>query len=261
MRLFVQFLTAFVFCTHFLNAQKIINPSLSPLLLDKAVLSGVGLDKIDLKDEPEKDFYQKNLYRGEDISVYVVSTETWNNKIDSYPFDEFVYMYHGEAFVKSARGPAQLFYSGDYFFASKGFKGEWGILAGDQLHYELSVITTRRTAADVISKDNEHLLFDKAILSGASIKVSEGSNFTKVLKAGVELTVKLEAEQPVEKALSEPSKEMLIQVLAGQISIEDNSGKKQVFNTNDFFVMPKGFTGSWKSNGHGLVKYLSVEKT
>jgi len=25
--------------------------------------------------------------------------------------------------------------------------------------------------------------------------------------------------------------------------------------------LPKGFTGHWKSEGHGLVKYLTIERT
>ena len=39
-----------------------------PLLLDRSVLSGVGLQKIDLKDEPEKDFYQKNEISSDSVA-------------------------------------------------------------------------------------------------------------------------------------------------------------------------------------------------
>ena len=37
----------------------------TPILVDKEALSGLNLHKIDLKDEPEKDFYQKMLFNGE----------------------------------------------------------------------------------------------------------------------------------------------------------------------------------------------------
>jgi len=67
----------------------------SPFLLDKSTLSGVGLQKIDLKNEPEKIFHQKRLVRGDELSVYVVSTQSWVNKIEDYSFDEYIYMLHG----------------------------------------------------------------------------------------------------------------------------------------------------------------------
>ncbi|MEN0045415.1 MAG: cupin domain-containing protein, partial [Bacteroidota bacterium] len=242
-------------------AQQINKEVLRPILLDKSVLSGVGLKKIDIKNEPEKDFYQKQLYRGEDISIYVVSTETWNNEMKNFPFDEFIYMFHGEAVVKPENGKTQLFQSGDYFFAPKGYTGEWEIRAGDYLHYELSVIASKRADTSLIQKDAAHQLFDRSILSGSHIVLNENGQFSKVLEKGAELTVRLKAEAPTERQISEPAKEQLIQILSGQISITSKDESKQTFYAGDFFVLPKGFTGKWKSEGHGLVKYLTVEKT
>ena len=37
--------------------------------------------------------------------------------------------------------------------------------------------------------------------------------------------------------------------------------QEYIFYTGDFFIMPKGLQGNWTSEGHGLVKYLIVEKT
>ena len=232
---------------------------IKPLLLDKSVLSGVGLKKIDIAKEPEKQFYQKQLYRGEDISVYVVSTGSWVNKMDKFPFDEFVYMYHGEALVTPKDGTSTLFHTGDSFFAARGFTGEWEIKAGDHLHYELSVIATKR--ADKFSEDLHHQLFDKAKLSGTTITFDEDGIFEEVLRKGIELTVKLRAEKLGEQIIDQPSKEKMIQVLSGQISLLDKAGDVQVFYAGDFFVLPKGFVGEMKKEGHGLVKYLVVEKT
>ncbi|RNC87736.1 MAG: DUF861 domain-containing protein [Winogradskyella sp.] len=239
------------------NAQ---NTNLAPILLDKSVLSGVGLQKIELKAEPEKDFYQKQLYQGEDISIYVVSTETWNNDFKNFWFDEFIYMYHGEAIIKPQKGRTQLFHSGDYFFAPKGYTGEWEIKAGNHLHYELSVITTRRADSTIKSKNLEHLLFHKSLLSGAQIELDSNGKYIKTLKQGVELTINLKAEKPSTQDLKS-SKDTLVQLLSGQITITAIDGTKQTFYSNDFFVLPKGLLGSWKSDGHGLVKYLTIEKT
>lgn len=161
----------------FSTAQSDSLPIVKPILMDKAVLSGVGLRKINLKDEPEKDFYQKNLFRGEDISVYVVSTETWNNKIPAYAFDEYVYLINGQSIVKPRHGNAKVYDSGDHLFVPKGFDGEWEIRAGSNLHYELSVITTRRAAPTELTKKMKQkdlvvLYFpeDKLLLKKENIK-------------------------------------------------------------------------------------------
>lgn len=244
-----------------LLAQNEQSTTIKPLLLDKSVLSGVGLQKIDLKNEPEKTFHQRNLFRGKDISVYVVSTETWNNRMDNFSFDEFVYMFHGEAIVKPESGPSQLFYSGDYFFAPKGFTGEWEIRAGKQLHYELSVITSQRADQSKVSKDLKHQLFNRSTLSGAHIELDENGIYSEILQEGVELSIALNAEKPAERKLSSPFQEALIQMLSGQLTLTDKNGESQTFYSGDFFVIPDGFTGNWKSEGHGLVKYLMVEKT
>ena len=250
------FLSSFLFISLLVTAQ---NDSLDPILLDKSVLSGVGLKKIDLKNEPEKDFYQKNLYQGEDISVYVVSTETWNNEFKNFWFDEFIYMYHGEVIVKPESGKTQLFHSGDYFFASKGFTGEWEIRAGDYLHYELSVITTKRADSSIISKNLDHQIFDKATLSGANIRLDNEGKYSKVLRKGVELTICLKAEKPNKFDITN-AKEKLIQILSGQITLT-TSKSEITFYSGDFFIIPKNMNGKWKSEGHGLIKYLTIEKT
>ena len=249
------------FSIQILTAQEATTEVIKPLLLDKSVLSGVGLRKIDLKDEPEKDFYQKRLYRGDDISVYIVSTESWANTFDEFGFDEFVYMYHGEAIVKPKGGQAQLFHTGDYFFAAKGFSGQWEIRAGDHLHYELSIITTSRADTSLVSEDLNHFLFSPSKISGTAIHLDQNGYFEETLKKGIELTIKLVGEKPAQKTITNPEKEKLVQLLSGQITLTDSSGEQQVFYAKDFFVIPKGFTGEWKNEGHGLVKYLTVEKT
>jgi len=232
-----------------------------PILLDKSFLSGVGLKKITLQDEPDKIFHQSQLFRGLDISIYVVSTETWDNHFDDFSFDEFIHIYQGEANVIPKNGDVQTFQTGDYFFAPKGFKGDWNINAGEHLHYELSVISSQRVESSDNVKPLTHQLIDPNKLSGAQIKLDATGEYEEVLVEGVELTIRLKAEKPTtDQKITIPNDQM-IRLLSGQISIVDIDENTHTFYTGDFFVLPNDFSGVWTSQGHGLIKYLLVEKT
>jgi len=250
-----------IFNLPFIAAQNDTTESLQPILVNKSVLSGVGLEKIDLKDEPEKDFYQKRLYRGEDISVYVVSTETWNNKITSYPFDEYVYLINGQAIVKPKVENSKVFDAHNHLFVPKGFEGEWEIRAGNNLHYELSVITTRRADSTKYSTDLHYKDLNGSRLSGCQVSFKDTNSYTELLQKGVELTITLEAEKPMEKIVTVPMKEKLVHLLSGQLTITVAKNEDYTFYTGDFFILPKGLKGKWKSEGHGMIKYMTVEKS
>jgi len=45
-----------------------------------------------LKNEPNRDFFQKSIYGGTDMSVCVVSSETWTSSSNAFWFDEFIYI-------------------------------------------------------------------------------------------------------------------------------------------------------------------------
>ena len=242
-------------------AQSSLGNSVIPIKLDKSALSGVGLEKIDIKGEPEKDFYQKNLYKGEDLSVYIVSTESWVNKMENFPFDEFVYMYHGQAKITPIKGPTQTFYTGEYFFAPKGYTGDWEIISGKNLHYEFSVISTRRAEKPLDKVDNHHQLFDKALISGVDISLDTAGLYSKILQEGAELTICIKAEAPVVKNIVTPSKESVLHLLSGQITLTDQNKNVHLYQSGDFIIIPKGFMGEWLSEGHGLIKYLTIERS
>jgi len=238
-----------------------VKENVSPISFDKSIISGVGLEKIDIKDEPEKDFYQRRLYWGKELGVFVVGTENWTNTITNYPFDEFIYMYNGEAHVRPTEGDSKIFYSGEYFFAPKGFQGEWEIKGNNQIHYELSVITTVRADSSKIQKHSSHKRFEKSILSGNSIVLNADGFYEKVLEKGAELTTKLIGEKLGERPISTTEKEQLIHILSGRVKITDAGAKEHTYYASDFFLIPRGLSGTWKNDGHNLVKYLSVEKT
>ena len=99
---------------------------LEPILIDKSTLSGIGLEKIELNDQPGREFFQKNLYRGKDLSVYVVSSQSWPGRMDNFAIDEYIFMLNGKARVKPDGGEDHFFQTGEHFFAPKGYTGEWG---------------------------------------------------------------------------------------------------------------------------------------
>lgn len=245
------------------KAPTILTPKknvLKPISLNKSALSGVGLKKIDLKDTPQKDFFQKNLYRGTDLSVYIVSSQSWKSKMENFGFDEFIYMLNGQARVKPLKGKAQQFYTGDYFFCPKGFTGDWDIQAGENYHYELSVITTQRADSTEKPANLGHQLLDKSQLSGVGIQLGTQGLYETNLAKGVELVINLKAEEPRGNTIQN-AKEQLVCLLSGQVNISDTNEEVQNFYSGDFFLLPKGFDGRWESKGHGLIKYISVQKT
>ncbi len=253
-------ITKFVFLL-FINLTFGQSKTIAPLALDRAVLSGLELKKIDLKEEPEKDFYQKMLFNGKDIMVFIVSTETWNNKIEDYAFDEYVYLLHGQSIVKPKDGNAKIFNYGDHFFIPKNFKGEWEINAGENLHYELSVISKNRSDSSFVSKNLSYSEVNRGEMSGAHISLDGPDAYKEIIREGVELTVSLNAEKPSSKTFDKNTKEKLIHLLSGAISFTDLELNEHTFYTGDFFVIPKGLEGTWKSDGHGLIKYLIIEKS
>lgn len=234
--------------------------ALKPILLNKAALSGIGLEKVVLEQEPDREFFQRRVLRGDDISVYIVSSQSWTTRMDNFAIDEVVYMLNGKALIAPEKGDGLEFQSNEFFFIPKGYTGSWEIQAGDNYHYELSVIATQRVSS--INPPNVMpVLLEKNKLSGLDIKLDSSGSSETILSKGIELTVALRAERPQETIFSNPVQEQLVHVLSGQVIVTDTQDTTYTFHTGDFFMLPKGFTGKWKSQGHGLFKSLVVQKT
>ncbi|MEL6303621.1 MAG: cupin domain-containing protein [Bacteroidota bacterium] len=230
-----------------------------PILFDRAAVSGVGLEKIDLKDTPERNFFRKQLYRGEELSAYIVSLSTGVSTFENFGFDEYIEILHGEATVLPNSAKAQNFYSRDLFFAPKGFQGDWFINAGNNFHYEISVISTERADASLVQQNAKHELISHRMLSGTFMDLQNEPFHTEVLVKGSELTISVTSEKPQTKSLGKTKKEKIIRLLSGQITITDSANENHTFYTSDYFILPLGFEGKWSSEGHGLVKYLTLE--
>ena len=246
-----------------LAAQESLQSSkvVKPILLDKTALSGIGLDTIELKIEPNRAFFQKNLFRGNEISVYVVSSESWISTFNEFWFDEFICILNGRARVISGEEEAEYFHANEFFFAPKGFPGSWEVQAGGQIHYELSVITNNRADADLKSTYTSPFLLDKTKLSGFDFEFNSEGKYQETLADGIELDIFLHIEKPRLDKIESPRKEQLICLLSGQIEIKDLDGNQHIFSTGDYFVLPDGLIGTWQSRGHGQVKYLSIRKS
>ncbi|MEM8763029.1 MAG: cupin domain-containing protein [Bacteroidota bacterium] len=230
-----------------------------PILFDKAALSGIGLEKIELKDAPERNFFRKQLYRGEELSAYIVSLDTGTSSFKNFGFDEYIEILHGEATVLPNTSKAQTFYSRDLFFAPKGFRGDWFINAGSNFHYEISVISTQRADTSLVRQNATHELISHRMLSGTFMDVQNKPIQKEVLLKGAELTISVTAEKPHTKTIQKNKREMIIKLLSGQITITDTAGEEYIFYSGDYFALPLAFKGSWSSQGHGLVKYLTLE--
>ncbi|MEO0473892.1 MAG: cupin domain-containing protein [Bacteroidota bacterium] len=235
--------------------------SLSPIPLPKEALSGIGLKKIDLPKEPDRDFFQKRLHRGQEISVYILASESATTDFSPIPFDEFVYLINGGADVKNKKGAAISFRSGDMLIGPKGFEGDWSVNAGETYHLELSVITNARIATD--QQPALPMLMDRDKLSGIGLTADaqKPGHYHDLLYKGPELSFLLTAEPGQSIDIASWEREELIYILAGQVQIETKDGQVFRFHRGDFFVMPEGFSGRWQSEGHQLFRILRIRKT
>jgi len=237
-------------------------PIIKPLLLDKATLSGLNLKSVTNQSQPERRLFQKNLYRGPEISVYVVSSETAEADWDNYGIDEFIYVLNGRARLRPRNGKERFYYPGDFFFAPKGYTGEWETQGGTEFYHELSVIATQRPKEKVDSLQQPYLV-DKMKLAGRGITpIEQGENeaYKDVLLEGAELDIHLEGELETTKNITTPLKEQLIYIVSGTLNLTPTGGEIQTFYTGDFLVLPTGFTGKWESKGHRLFRSLRVYK-
>lgn len=232
-----------------------------PYLIDKNVLSGIGIERLKLKDAPEKKFFQTRLFKGENLSVFVLSSESWLNTFDEFYLDEYVYVVNGVSVINSPGKKKESFYNGDFFCIPKGFNGNVEIQAGKQFHCELSVISTKRAKIEKDQIGKEVVKFDPSFISGAHIDLDNSDTFEQELFKGPELTFLLKADKTSYSRKVDGEFDQFIQLMYGQIILTDESGKEHKFQTGDFLVIPKGFKGSWKSLGHDFAKYILVTET
>lgn len=244
------------------TAQKTISKEIiKPILLNKKALSGVGLDSVYLKDQPKRSFFQKRIYRGTDISIYVISSGTASKYFESFPIEEFVYMINGKAFLEPKNEKPYEFVTGDFVAVPKGYHGNWTTVGGNKYHLELSVVSNKRADSKEVSKIKNPFSFDKNLLSGVNLTAINDENYQDILYSGIELGITIDAEKPNKKTIVNSEKEQLIHILSGTVKITPTGGSKEIFYAGDFFILPKGFHGNWISSGHDLFRTIRIFAT
>ena len=242
-----------------------IKEVVKPLAIDKAVLSGIGLKPVTNPAEPNRKLFQRRMYRGNDISVYIVSSESATATRENYGIDEFIYLVNGRARMEDLKGNEQYFSTGDFFIAPKGFTGEWDTEGATLYHHELSVITTDRSKEEVDIDSALPLMVDKNKLSGIGITKLENEKeqelYEDLLFEGAELKLKINAEAPRTIQIVNPLPEQLIYVVSGSLQLTPINGIAQMFYAGDFLVLPENFVGEWKSDGHNLFRSMRVLKS
>lgn len=242
-----------------LTAQEINKDRQSaPFSIDRRILSGLDIPSRPLRAHPQREYFQKRIYQGSQLNIYILSSETAVNKISGSPIDEFVYFMNGRADMQPRDGDEFSFFAGDYICIPKGFSGTWTNNGGNKYHLELSVISNKRADSTAVSKINIPFLLDKELLSGIGLTKDTPKSYRDILYSGVELEIVTESEEPTQKELVNTPKEQFIHVLQGLVTIHSKKGTSQTFYKGDFFVLPKGFTGSWKSEGHHLFRTIRV---
>ncbi len=240
-------------------AQEMPKDSLiEPFKIDNRFLSGLDIPQLRLKSNPKREYYKKRIYNGSELSVDIMSSEFVSNKINNFPIDEFVYYINGKADISAKDSTTVTFYSGDYLFVPKGFSGNWTNNGGNRLHLELSVVSKQRADSSQISNAKMPFLLDRELISGIGLTKLDATSYKDTLYLGVELVVLTESETPTKKQISENPKEQFIHILNGGLTIQPENGLPQTYLKGDFFILPKGFSGSWISEGQNLLRILKV---
>ena len=230
-----------------LSAQHQADASPKPVLLDRATISGVGLNKIRMKADTNRAFFQQRLYRGQSISVYMIASEDYTNPFNPFPFDEFVYLSSGQAVIVPVAGKGTTFSSGDYIIGPLGFVGDWITRANGPHHLELSVIRNQRSKSAKIPSGMVPFRIDV-----------DTQPEDPIIYQGSELIIRQYEEAPEYRDIDRWEVETMIHLLTGTMELQPVGGETIRFFTGDFFIIPQGYRGNLISDGPDVVRYLTV---
>lgn len=247
------------------NSPAVDGPFL-PLLLDRDAISGIGLEPVaPSRPLPGMSFYSRTLYEGDDIVVRVYAATEGSIHFESTKMDEYVHVLNGRAILREANGTEHVFESGSSFIVPSGFSGDW-ISEGNKLYQELIVYTKdRRVAAPGASTSPIRL--DETKMSGIGLDKRVWSHdptremYTSYLYRGPELTIAVVAGAPATTRFSGEMREEFVHVLNGTATLTPDGHQASKFYSGDFFAVPNGFVGSWKSDGNNLYRELVVGRS
>ena len=231
---------------------------IEPILLDKSLLSGKGLKSVELKDQPKRKFFQSQVYKGEEISAYMISSNTADKDFESFPIDEFVFLTKGAVLFEPKDRKKIKFNANDFFVLPRGFQGNIKTVGDPKYHLELSIISNKRADTELISKNILPILLDKELILGEDIQLNENGFYENVFYSGLELEVRIHIERPRQFSIANNKKEQCIHILDGSLNITANKAKTQTFNKGDFFILPIGFGGTIETKGDNLVRMIKI---
>ncbi len=223
-------------------------------VLNRADLAGENLVPRKVKGEPDLTFYQQEVYRGNDLLIYILALANRTNELQNFPIEEFVFWMNGKAVVEPLADDVFEVQTGDYFIQPKGFNGRWHFVNEHPFHLELSVITKSRATTN--SPIDRAMIIDKNIISGAS---PDHKGSISNLYEGVELNLNLLNSS--RDIIHHNPKERLVHMLNGILTIMSKSGTEHTFYPGDFFVIPEGFSGHWRAKGLQSLRAFEITKS
>ncbi|MGD1945632.1 MAG: cupin domain-containing protein [Croceivirga sp.] len=221
--------------------------------IPNTLLAGEGLTLAKQKD-PKSPTYQKKIFEGENIIIYMIAIGTGiTNEFKSFPLEEFIFWINGKAVVEPNGEKSFDVHSGDYFVQAKGFNGRWNFIDNGGLHLELALIAKNRPDSTIKSTITKAKVFDRDMISG----VTGNQEDFEVYYEGAELDVNILRAK--EKVFQNLSQERLMHVLNGILTLVSKNGEeKQDFYPGDFFIIPKGYYGTWTSKSLQDLRVLEV---
>ncbi|MEO9482751.1 MAG: cupin domain-containing protein [Ekhidna sp.] len=234
-----------------LSAQTNQQSKPSIIKISKELLAGEGLSAIKQED-PERRFFQKRVYNGTDLAVYMVAIGSGiTNEFESFPMEEFIFWKNGKALVEPINEEAFPIFAGDYFIQAKGFQGKWNFIGDGELHLELSVIARNRSASSGPSPISKALVIDRDLLSGVSNK--------KEIYTGVELTVNMLTAGKLE--FEGTTKERMLHIVNGVITITQSGEEPIKCYPGEFIILREGFEGRWESQSLQPLRILEIYRS
>ncbi len=223
--------------------------------IPESVLAGEGLDTIPQKDST-RTFYQKVVYNGQDLAIYMVAIGTGiTNEFRSFPMEEFIFWKNGKALVEPAGEESFEIQSGDYFIQAKGFNGKWNFIdINGGLHLELALVAKNRPDTSIKSPISRAIVLENDLLSGVIPFVDK-----KEIYKGVELTVNILNSKSITYNAS--SQERMLHIINGILTYNPKGAEPQYYYPGDFMIIQEGFDGTLYSSGQQQIRLLEVYKT
>ena len=123
-------------------------------------------------------------------------------------------------------------------------------------------VAAQSEASAAEGASSQPLRLDRGPIGGLGLKRNEPMSPSEVLEGsaehrnhvffrGPELVVEIWEAGPAKLAIAEPFPyDEFVKVLSGKLILTDSKGARSEYDTGEFLVIPKGFTGTWEMLGN-----------